>query len=221
MAKIVIFGNTTMAQLAHLYFKNDSPHEIVAFTVNKQYMKEESFGGLPVIPFEKVSAIYPPCDYKMFIAVGYKQLNRLRAQKYAEAKKLGYELVSYVHSKATCWSDLVIGDNCFILENQVIQPGVTIGDDVVLWSGNHIGHGVDIKDHCWISSHVVCSGEVSIGEYTFIGVNAAIKDRVKIGRRCVIGMGAIINRDTEDGAVYASKPAQRRDLKDDALERLL
>jgi hypothetical protein len=51
MAKVVVFGTELVAELAHYYLTNDSEHEIVAFTVNKEYIKEDTFCGLPVLPF--------------------------------------------------------------------------------------------------------------------------------------------------------------------------
>ena len=98
------------------------------------------------------------------------------------------------------WPDVPIGDNCFVFEANVIQPGVRIGNDVVLWSGNHIGHDVEIGDHCFIASHVVVSGNVTIGNHCFLGVNATVRDGVTIAPRCVIGADALIMKDTEEGA---------------------
>ncbi len=102
----------------------------------------------------------------MFVAVGYKQLNRVRAEVYRAAKKKNYRLATYVSSKAVYFGDVNCGDNCFILEANVIQPFVTIGNNVILWSGNHIGHDVVIEDHCFVSSHVVLSGHVRVGEHS-------------------------------------------------------
>ena len=51
-----------------------------------------------------------------------------------------------------------MGDNCFIFEDNTVQPFVTLGNNLVLWSGNHIGHHSTLRDHCFISSHVVISG---------------------------------------------------------------
>ena len=53
-----------------------------------------------------------------------------------QAKARGYGLISYVSSKATTWPGFACGDNCFILEDNTIQPFATIGNDVVLWSGD-------------------------------------------------------------------------------------
>ncbi len=221
MTKVVVFGREKLAELTHFYFTNDSPYEVVAFTVNESFIKEKEFMGLPIVPFEEIEKHYPPDKFKMFIAIGYRRLNTIRAEKYNEAKNKGYDLISYVSSKATHWGDTEIGDNCFILENQVIQPSVRIGNDVILWSGNHFGHNVVIGDHCWIASHVVVCGGVSIGPYSFIGVNATIRDDVTIGRECIIGAGALILNDAAEKAVYIAKPTELYRLDSTRFEKLM
>ena len=204
MSKLIIFGTGSFAQLAHFYFANDSEHEVVAFTVNEDHMSELEFDGLPVHAFEKIEHRYPPGGFKMFVAVGYKGLNRVRAAIYSEAKENGYELVSYVSSQCTYWGK-EIGDNCFIFEDNTIQPFVSIGNDVVIWSGNHIGHHSTIGDHCFISSHVVVSGNCRIGDYCFIGVNATIRDSVSIGKSCLLGAGSLIMKSTKDNELFIAK----------------
>lgn len=221
MAKVVIVGTDTLGKLAHFYLSADSPHEVVAFTVDAAYLTADEAYGLPVVPFEEVEAHYPPDAYAMFVAIGYRKLNTLRAEKYAAAKAKGYELISYLSSKATHWGDTEIGDNCFILEHQVIQPTVRIGNDVVLWSGNHFGHDVVIGDHCWLSSHIVVSGGVEIGPYTFVGVNVTIRDDVKIGRECILGAGSIILKDAADKEVYIAKGTDRYRLNSTDFERMM
>ena len=42
--RLVIFGAGDIAELAYFYFGRDSEYEIVAFTVNSEYMKEATFG---------------------------------------------------------------------------------------------------------------------------------------------------------------------------------
>jgi sugar O-acyltransferase (sialic acid O-acetyltransferase NeuD family) len=220
VARVVIFGTGTMGKLAHFYLGADSPHEVVAFTADGAYLSEDRFLGLPLLPFEEIESRYPPDSFAFFVALGYRKLNSLRAAKYAEAKAKGYTLISYLSSKATHWGDTEIGDNCFILENQVIQPFVKIGSDVVIWSGNHFGHDVVIGDHCWLSSHVVVSGGVSIGDHSFVGVNATLRDRVRVGRECIVGAGALLLRDAKDREVYIAKSTDRYRLDSVAFERM-
>lgn len=215
--KIVIFGAGDIARLAHFYFTHDSAYEVAAFTVDQAYRTSDSFQGLPLVPFEDLETRFPPTDYDMFIALSYANMNKLRAQKYNEAKTRAYSLVSYVSSKATCWTN-AIGENCFILEDNTLQPFVTIGNNVTLWSGNHIGHDATIGDHCFISSHVVVSGYVKIEPYCFLGVNATLRNDIKIAAECVIGAGATIVKDTEEKGVYIGKAAEKYRLSSDQLQ---
>lgn len=213
MEKIVIFGVSQLASLAHFYFENDSPHEVVAFTVDKNYMEVGEFRGLPVIAFEDIEKKFPPSEYKMFLPISFKKMNYFRKAKFNEAKQKGYQCISYVSSKATTWPDLNIGENCFIFEDNTIQPFVKIGNNCVLWSGNHIGHHSEIKDHVFITSQVVISGCCEIGENSFFGVNATIRDETVIGRASLIGMGAIITKDTPEFSIWVGAKSVMREGK--------
>lgn len=208
MEQIVIIGDGETAELAYEYFTHDSPHTVVAFCVEREYLKKERLFDLPVIAFEDLSTLYPPATYKAFVAISYTQLNRVRTRLYYATKRKGYECVSYVSSRAFVWHNVEIGENCFILENNVLQYRVHIGNNVVLWSGNHVGHQTIIKDHNFISSHVVISGYCEIGESCFCGVNSCFADHIKVARDCLVGMGAVVNKDTEERKVYRGNPAK-------------
>ncbi len=208
MARLVIFGAGDIARLAHYYFTRDSEHEVVAFTVDQQYLGAESFLDLPLIAFEEIVGRYPPADHKMFVALSYTRMNRARAEKYARAKERGYELVSYISSRCSFLTDYPVGDNCFILEDNTIQPFVRIGNDVTLWSGNHIGHDSVIEDHCFLASHIVVSGHCHIHSYCFIGVNATLRNSITIAPETLIGAGAIIMKDTIEQGVYLPERAK-------------
>ena len=199
--KLIIFGSAEIAALARFYFEHDSDYRVVGFTVDDEFFDRELFEGLPLVPFSQVGTLFPPEDHEMHVALSYQGLNRVRREKYLQAKSAGYRLASYVCSRSVTWPDLKIGDNCFILENQTIQPTVEIGNDVMMWSGNHIGHGTRIGDHTYVASHVVISGHVEIGEGCFLGVNSSIRDFAKIGGECFIAMDASVTTDVSDGAV--------------------
>ncbi|HKO43130.1 MAG TPA: acetyltransferase [Pyrinomonadaceae bacterium] len=208
MAKLVVFGTGDAARLALHYFTRDSEHDVVAFTVDPEYVNGDSFQGLHLIGFDEVAQRYPPRDYKMFVAMGYSKMNRMRAEKYTEAKNKGYELVSYVSSRCSFLTDFPVGDNCFILEDNTIQPFVRIGNNVTLWSGNHVGHDSVIEDHCFLASHIVVSGRCHIRPYSFIGVNATLRNSITIAPSSLIGAGAIIMKDTVEQGVYLPERAK-------------
>jgi sugar O-acyltransferase (sialic acid O-acetyltransferase NeuD family) len=202
MAKLVIFGTGDIARLAHYYFTRDSEHEVVGFTVDRAYRTGDAFLGLPLVDFEAVAEMFSPPGHQLFVAVSYTGMNRVRAAKYYRAKELGYVLPSYVSSRCSLLTDHPIGDNCFILEDNTIQPFVQLGSNVTLWSGNHIGHDSVIEDHCFLASHIVVSGHVRIGEYSFIGVNATLRNSISVAPHSLVGAGALIMKDTSERSVY-------------------
>jgi sugar O-acyltransferase (sialic acid O-acetyltransferase NeuD family) len=203
MKKLVIFGTRQIAEVCSYYFEHDSSYRVVAATVDGAFLDLAQFRGLPVVPLEDVTKRFPPDEHDMFIAIGYGKMNKLRAEKFAAAKALGYTLARYVSSKAITWPDLTIGENSFVMEANVIQPFVTVGADTIVWSGNHIGHHARIGDHCFLASHIVVSGNVEIGDHCFVGVNATLRDGIKIAPRCLIGAGALVTKDTKPDEVYA------------------
>lgn len=202
MADVVIFGVGQWAELASYYFTHDSPHRIVAFTVDRQFAKEQSFQGLPVVPYDELERLHPPDAVELFIPISFVKMNHARAEKYFDAKRRGYRLTSYVSSKATTWPDFSCGENCFILEDNTIQPTVRIGNNVIMWCGNHIGHHTTIEDHVMITSHVVISGCCTLGEYSFFGVNSTIRDETVIAPETLVGMGVTIVADTKPFEMY-------------------
>jgi sugar O-acyltransferase (sialic acid O-acetyltransferase NeuD family) len=200
--KIIIIGTSSNSRLAKYYFENDSEYEVLGFAVNRQFITEPFFEGLPVTALEDITEKYPVKDIEAFVAVGYNQMNKTREKLYNECKKLGYKMANYISSRCSFLTQFPPGDNCFILEDNTIQPFVKIGNNVVLWSGNHVGHDVTIGDHCYLTSHAVISGFVNIKRNSFIGVNATIRDGITIAEESLIGGGAVIMKDTVEKGVY-------------------
>jgi sugar O-acyltransferase (sialic acid O-acetyltransferase NeuD family) len=205
--EIVIVGAGETAELAYEYFTCDSPYAVAGFAVEKEYLKHNELFGLPVVALDAAAARYDTSRHRAFVAVSYTQLNRVRTRLYRQVKAMGYGFVSYVSSKAFVWRNVEIGENCFILEQNVIQYGAKVGNNVTLWSGNHIGHRSRIADNCFISSHVVVSGYCEVGENCFLGVNSSMGDNVKVSFDCVIGAGAVVLHDTEPKKIYRGNPA--------------
>jgi sugar O-acyltransferase (sialic acid O-acetyltransferase NeuD family) len=207
--KIVVFGIGDFARQVTFYFKNDSNFEIVAYTVDAKFNNEKSFLDLPVVDFEQIHEKYPPEKYEMFIAIGFNKLNKTREVKFKEAKTKGYKLVSYICSKNFVWNDLEIGENCFIMEGNVIQLSVKISDNVIICIGNRIGHNGIIEENCFITSGVMIGGFSRIKKNTFIGLNSTIKSNIIIEENNILGAGSIILKNTIKNSSYltTSTPA--------------
>ena len=214
---IVIFGAGEIAQIANFYFSQTEDFEVCAFVVDDEYAKEKDFCSKPLIGLSELAQKFPASSYDAFVAISYANMNRVRQSKFETLKKMGYNLVSYVSPQCTCYSK-EIGENCFIFEDNTIQPYAQIGNNVTLWSGNHIGHHSKINDNCFITSHVVISGGVNVGVNCFIGVNASIRDHITIGDYTLIGAGALITKNTEPKSVYRGFRSEPLELTSDQMK---
>ena len=217
MEKIILFGNGVIASTVYAYLTHNSSYQVAAFTVDRAYIKEPTMFGLPVAPFEDITTLYPPNAFKMLVSISYRRVNHLRAEKYAQAKAKGYQLINFVSPQAMVHPSAVLGDNCIISEGAVVQPFAHLGNDVHLGSGAIIGHHTVVKDHCFIVAGAVVLGQVTIEPYCFLGGNATVRDRLTIARETVIGAGAVILEDTREREVYLGRPADKLPVTSDEL----
>lgn len=204
--KLILLGDGLFAEIAHEYFTHDSDYEVVAFAVEREYLKKDRFQDLPVVPFEELEQHYAPAEHSVYAALVYTQLNRLRTRLADAAKAKGYPLASYVSSHAFVAKSASIGEHAFVFEDNTIQPRVTIGRNNVLWSGNHIGHHSTLGDNVFTSSHVVVAGGVTIRDNCFLGINATIVNDVTIGEDVWLGPATTITRDVAPNTVW--RPAK-------------
>jgi len=206
--ELVIIGAGETAMLAYEYFTFDSDYKVVAFAVDSEFIIEQILYKLPVVPLDSIQKSHPSNKYEVFIAISSGKLNRTRTDFYSKFKNIGYKLASYVSTKAFVWRNVEIGENCFILENNTIQPFVNIGNNVTLWSGNHIGHRSVIHDNCFISSHCVISGFCEIAENCFLGVNCTLENNVQIAKDNFIGAGALIQKNSDIKGFFQEKQTE-------------
>jgi sugar O-acyltransferase (sialic acid O-acetyltransferase NeuD family) len=209
MKKLVLFGNGDHASLCHYRITHETDYSVVAFTVDRPYMKEATLHGLPVVPWDEVALCYPPAEHEMLVTIGHVQVNELRAARYREARELGYRVASFVSPHARLWDGFPIGDNCIFHGNVEIQPYAHVGHNVNIGSGSIIGHNSTVGDHCFLSAGVLMAGNVTVGSHCFIGIGAVIRDNVVIAPSCIIGAGAVILSDIVEHGVYMTKPAYK------------
>jgi sugar O-acyltransferase (sialic acid O-acetyltransferase NeuD family) len=208
MKKMVIFGTGSLGQLAYFHFSKAGQYEVAAFTVNEEYLEERKVFGLDVVAYEKIETTHPPEAFSMFVAIGYKRLNRARAEIYTDCRTKGYELVSCISTGVIGPEHVRVGDNCLIMPHTIVQPFAEIGNDVIIWGGSCIGYQSRVGDHSYIAPAAVIAGFVEIGQYCFVGANATVRDGLAIAPDCVIGAGAVILKDTERGRVYRAQSAE-------------
>jgi sugar O-acyltransferase (sialic acid O-acetyltransferase NeuD family) len=200
--KLIIVGDSAFAEIACEYFEHDTEFRVACFAVESAFRKRETLLGKPVVDLEGLTQSFPPSEHAFYAAITYGQLNRLRRRLHDRMVAAGYAAASYVSPHAFVAASAKIGSHCFVMENNVVQPSVTIGDNVVLWSGNHIGHHSSIEADCFISSHVVVSGFCRIGPRCFLGVNSTFANNVTVGADCWIGPNSYVGADVGENLIF-------------------
>ncbi len=208
--KLVLFGIGKIGQVVYQHFATDSEYDVVAFTLDRAYLPaDKQFDGLPVVAFEEIEQHYSPREHDIFVAIGYHQLNQIRADRYMAAKQKGYRLATYISSQNKHCLREQIGENCFVMSGEPLQPHTKIGDDTFLWTNALVGHHSIVGSHCWVTSGVVIGGNCRIGDYCFMGLGSTVGHEVAVGGKSLIGAGALVTKDAPENSVYIQPETPR------------
>jgi len=172
---------------------------------DEYYFDGQQLMGYTVEPFSKIKLKL--AEKKIFVATGYKNLNRIRAS--ILNKFLGLRLpIGNVISKSDSIFTPEYGINNFIMNGACIQPFVSIKDNVFIWSGATVCHHVKIGSNVWITAGATIAGATHIGNNVFIGANATIGSGIKIGSNVFIGAGTLVTRDLDSNSVVIRKNSE-------------
>jgi hypothetical protein len=198
MSALVIFGCGQIAQTAAHYAQAWGVGEVVAFAVDPGYRLTDSCLGRPVVTTDELRGAFPPDRHQAFVAVGYQELNALRARTVARLRGWGYALPSIVNPSSRAL--VTTGANCLVIPGESsLEPYVTLGDDVFVWNAVSLSHFVTIGDDCWLSNGTVLGGNAAVGRGSFLGLGVTVNNHVNIGAGCLVGSGALVTRDLADG----------------------
>jgi sugar O-acyltransferase (sialic acid O-acetyltransferase NeuD family) len=215
--KLLIFGTGTLGEISGYYFQADTAYQLLGYVDSNEYVKNNpQLLEKPVLSWDDACKKYSANDVEFFVAIGYRKTNSVRQARYDQIKAAGYRCASYISTRASVFTES-IGENCFILENNVLQPFTVIGNNVTMWSGNHLGHHSVVEDNVFIASHAVISGKCRIGANSFLGVNCCLHDGVEIGEKSVVGAGAIVTESCEPRSVFVPQRTIPRVIKRDII----
>ncbi len=206
MDKLIIYGDGQMASMMYEILKQE--FIIVAFTTEQKCITSDMHQGLPLIAFEEIEDNFSPLYHKMFIAVGYSNMNDLRIERGNWAKQKGFSLISYISPKATVYGKTSLGENSCILEYSSIHPNTQIKDYVFVGSHINIGHDCEIDEGNWLNAGVCIGGATKLEKSCFLGINATIGNDIIIGEKCFIGANALITKNTKPASVHVAPNAE-------------
>ncbi|MEM0921459.1 MAG: acetyltransferase [Pseudomonadota bacterium] len=218
---IVLFGAGDMAAVVAVYIRAEAPHlNIVGYTLDDAFCTAERHDGLPLVPWSQLETHFPPDKVQLLGPLTYQRMNTIRRDRYLEGKARGYSFTSFLHPDCHYYGES-IGENCVILERNIIQPFAKIGNNCILWSGNHIGHHVTIGDHVFISSQVGVAGSTVIGDECHLAGQVAVTHGLKIGRASALLNAALVSQDVPDEGVVVGPAPETKPFKSSRMRRLL
>lgn len=197
MKNIIIVGTSTTAERILCFVNQYALYNVLGFAVNRIYKDKDSFCGLPVYCIEELDSIIDKNEDFLFVAMQWNNLNADRKKVYMQLKDQGYKFANLISPTALINGNIV-GENCWITDNVIIDYGTTISDNVYVKTGAFIAENVKIDKHVFIGAKSLIAGESIIGEQSFIGLSAVVFDKVIVGKRCIVGACTALKRNLND-----------------------
>ena len=206
---VIIIGISEYSEYVFKCIQKDDVANVVAFSVNQEYIEAETYNNLPVVPLEDLDCRYDMQEFSVLITTGYKRMNAGREAIYHYCKQKGYKIYTYISPRAyiDCEPEN-IGEGCIIMPRAGISPCTKIGVCNVINSGAGVGHTSTVGDFNWFSGRVSTAGDVTIGSRCFFGMNSLICNNVKIADETLIGVCSYVTKDTRPGLAYMGMPAK-------------
>jgi sugar O-acyltransferase (sialic acid O-acetyltransferase NeuD family) len=204
--KLLIFGNSMLAKVMLFYFQRDSSYDVAGFTVDRKYISDAYFCGLPVFPFEEVQKTHPKTEFEIFVAIGPTKMNSLREEVYKRVKSKGYGCATYISTHAIC--DSPLGENCFVGDMSIINPFVKIGYNNFFFEKVFIANDSIVENNCYFSPLSTIGTFSEINSNCVLGTGSIIKTSVNIAEKTLIGASCYISRNSKVNGVYAQRSAE-------------
>ena len=87
MKDLVIVGTGSFATLMKFYITQYDTRKVVAFSVEQAYINEPFFEGIPICPLERLTEYYSADVYDVLLAIGAKDMNKLRERLFHFCKE--------------------------------------------------------------------------------------------------------------------------------------
>lgn len=207
--RLVVWGISELSEMISWYLKNDDSYEIIGYTLDDEYVKQDSFLSKPMIPYSELKNT-TDTSFEVLVTIGYSQMNDVRKQIIERLKSAGFVISDYIHPSSLVYSSK-IGVGNIILENCSVGAFTEIGDGNIIYPSTTLAHHSRIGNYNFFSIECAVAGHVNIGNNCFFGVNCTVKNDITISDYTLVGAAAYINHDTDKYSVYAPPRSRKFD----------
>ncbi len=120
------------------------------------------------------------------------------------------------------FAEAIIGKNCNICAQVLIENDVVIGNNVTIKSGVQLWDGLRIEDNVFIGPNVTFTNDLFPRSKVYpknflqtivkagasIGANATILPGITIGEKAMVGAGSVVTKDVLAGQIVLGNPAK-------------
>lgn len=151
-------------------------------------------------------------NVNFIVAIGN---NYIRSNLMSKIIKLGGNLPTLIHPRATISPSSKIGKGVYVHANSCIWTDVELSDYTIISPNTVIAHHTKIGKGCFVANQSAVGASVVVEDKVFIGMGATIVTGVKkIGKNTIIGAGATLITNAEESSVYVGVPAKKiRDIE--------
>lgn len=206
--KVIIYGNTMLSQMLYYDAMHHSDFVIAGFSVDQEYLSEDTFMGLPQVSFDKVTEVYPPDAFDMIAVRGGYTNMRSRKDMYLRAKEKGYMLRNYISSTCDITLTIKMGDNNLIFGQSHIGIGGRLGSNIIIRQQVYLGHDFFVGDNSVIGVGCKIGGNCIIEDTCYLGIGATVVNNTKIGKESLVGAGSVVIRHTEYYSKNVGNPSR-------------
>lgn len=183
MKKILVYGSQEFGRVIRDLV--EACGEQFAGYIDDVYEGEGVVGS-----FAQIKERFPPSEYAVAMAIGYKNL-AVRSQLAERVKVNGYELATLIHPRAYVRHRERVAAGCLVMAGAVVDVGATLAELVVVWPGVVVNHDSSVGANTFLSPNATICGFVQVGTGCFIGAGSVIVDHVRVPDGYFIKAGAL------------------------------
>ena len=196
MIRYLIVGNGDYAKMLNRYLQRTTNISISGYTVPKDIIDKTTIDGIPVVPIEKIKDNFCPDKCKLFMGIGYRNMNQIKEKEYIKYKNLGYSFENYIHPTAIIENNVILGEGNNIFEGVIIQDSTVIGNVNLIYAGVMIAHETIVGNYNSFSANSCIAGCARIGNNCFLGANSTIRDHISLSDYTFVGASAYVEKNT-------------------------
>jgi sugar O-acyltransferase (sialic acid O-acetyltransferase NeuD family) len=221
--RVAVAGNGQAAEILLDYLSDDERYEVVTVIADQisEYDHKQSHCGFPLVSVDEFIANDFLQTVGVFMAVGYRNLNRDRDEFFRRLRRSGVNFLTYVHPQASVSNSVHLGSGSIVLAGSVIEPFVKVGENSVIWNNCTIAHHAVIGDSCWIAAGAIISGHAHVEKNCFVGIGSTVSNRVTVSEFSILGAGVLATRNVSPQSVLIANSSGRLNFTSERYEPFL